>query len=235
MLLRCSLFFGRCCLALFVLCELQFTASTAIAGEDERITSLKTFINDRNFVLFHNELMELQRRAWEKKQGIDRNSDFLIEPFSEFLIDLWELNTANHPELKWDIAEQDEFRNSVAATMTLGARDGWFEYDMSIVNEYLRVNIFNENEYIASSSMHILASSRDKNENDIQLLLSSTESKSNNIFRSAVTALGIFCSSAAEIALKQLESDMLIPSRKTYVRDTREKFYGTSSSGRRCQ
>lgn len=180
------------------------------------ISSLETFINDNNIVLFHNDLMDSQREAF------DANSD--TKELARFIIDIWEQDQASLPDLNWQNAKKDEFRVSIAAIITLGNRDGWIDYDQREINQFFRERVTADNSHVAIMAMLHLAVGGD--DEDAVLFKKLSLSEEEAVGRRAIRALGMLCSPAGEEALKQLESEMSDTGGRARVAETLQLYYG---------
>lgn len=193
-----------------------------------RISSLKTFIDDGNFVLFHNELMKSQRDVLDSTNRPKASAHIM----ADFITNLWEVDESALPDLNWRNAREDRYRISVAAIITLGIRDGWISLDQAPINRYLRSKAETADDaYIQALAISYLAVGG--GDEDVVLFKRLSSSETRSVSRSAVYALGLLCSPAGEKALKQIQSEASGSDERAWAAKTLGKFYGEGRS-RRC-
>lgn len=200
--------------------QLLSVASDSPAGQ--RIADLKTFINDDNVVLFHNEMMEFQGEAFSAGRA---RMDYV-----QFIFDLWELDPASHADLNWGNAGKDEFRISVAAVIAIGIRDGWVEFDQEEINRYFRARLTADHPHVSLMAMIYL--SVGGNDEDALLFKKLSLSKPESMARQAIKALGRMCRPSGEESLKQLESELRDGERRALVAETLKLYYGDGPASR---
>jgi hypothetical protein len=191
-------------------------AESDYTAVERRISDLKTFINDGNVVLFHNELMEFQGEAFSA--GSAR------KVYAQFIFDVWEQDTASHSDLNWQNAGKDEFRVSIAAVITLGIRDGWIDFNQEEINRYFRARLTVDNPHVSlMSTLHLAVGGNDE---DAMLFKELSLSETEHLARRAIKALGMMCRPAGEESLKQLASELPDSKRRALVIETLERYYG---------
>lgn len=182
----------------------------------QRIASLKTFLNNGNVPLFHNELTDSLREA------LDPGSD--PTELARFIIELWEQDQRSLPDVNWENAKKDEFRVSIAAIITLGIRDHWIDYDQEEINQFFRERVTAENPHV--STMAILHLAVGGNDKDAGLLKQLSLSHTGGVARLAIRALGMLCRPAGKEALLQLESELSDQNLRARVAENLRIYYG---------
>lgn len=190
---------------------------------EQRIARLKTFLNDGNVPLFHNELTDSLQEA------LDPDSD--PSELAQFIIALWEQDERSLPDVNWASAKKDEFRVSIAAIITLGIRDHWIDYDQEEINRYFRERVTAEDPHV--STMAILHLAVGGNDRDAGLFKQLSLSHTGRVARLAIRALGMLCRPAGKEVLSQLESELSDQDLRARVAETLRLYYGDGAV-KRC-
>ena len=196
------------------------TAMTAEGGNGQepvemRISALKTFIDDGNFVLFHNELMDSQRDADDPT--IDTTE------LARFIVDIWDKNKSAIPDLNWQNATKDEFRIPIAGIITLGIRGRWIDYDQDKINQFLRGKVRADHPFVSTGAISHLGIGGDDKDALLFKELSLTET--GQVSRSAIRALGSLCSPAGKQTLIELESEISDAEGRALVAKIFKRYY----------
>lgn len=186
-------------------------AAGAAYAEDDSVPLLKKYINEGRYADFHNTLVQTGLSFSSKTES--------SEEFSEFLINLWDENAASDPGLAWKTANTDLYRASVAGVMVVGAKDGWFVYDMDPVYAYLRNNVRNPD--ISTTALVYLGIAGQKS--DIPLFADLAESMDSNVYRPAISALRTASGAQARATLVELANKTSDPEKKAFIHEVLRK------------